>query len=64
MAMLPVWGIRQLHCSANSMLEEQKRKNKGLVKKGRSGLIESFGPKLHWSERDLLQESGFMVSKQ
>lgn len=47
---IPVWGIRQLHCSGSSMLGEGKRQSKGLVRKGRSGLIESFGPRLHWSE--------------
>lgn len=28
---------------------ETRRRNKGLVRKGRSGLIESFGSSLHWS---------------
>lgn len=46
-ARLPVWGIRQLHCSGSSMLGEGRRQNKGLVRKGRSGLIESFGSSLH-----------------
>ncbi len=50
MARLPVWDIRQLHCSGSSTLGEGRRQNKGLVRKGRSGLIESFGPRLHWSE--------------
>lgn len=50
MAGLPVRGIRELHCSGSNMLGEERRQNKGLARKGRSGLIESFGLRLHWSE--------------
>lgn len=71
-ARLPVWGIRQLHCSGSSMLGEGRRQNKGLVRKGRSGLIESFGSSLHWSEtcyrdpvswfpNNEISEKGFVV---
>lgn len=72
MARFPVWGIRQLHCSGNGTLGEGKRQNKGLVREGRSGLIESFGPRLHWSEtcyrnpvswfpNNKISEKGFVV---
>lgn len=72
MARLPVWGIRRLRCSGSSMLGEGRRQNKGLVRKGRSGLIESFGPGLHWSEtcykdpvswfpNNEISEKGFVV---
>jgi len=47
---LLVWGIRKLNCSGSNMLGEGRRKNKGLVRWGRSGLIESLGPRLNWSE--------------
>lgn len=47
MAGLPVWGITLPNCSGSSMLGEGRRQNKGLVNKGRSGLIQSFGSSLH-----------------
>lgn len=54
------------------MLGEGRKQNKGLVRKGRSGLIESFGPRLHWSEtcyrnpvswfpNNEISEKGFVV---
>lgn len=72
MAVLPIQGINQLHCSGSSTLGEARRQNKGLVRKGRSGLIESFGPRLHWSEtcyrnpvswfpNNKISERGFVV---
>lgn len=72
MAGLPVWGIRRLRCSGRNMLGVGRRRNKGLVKKGRSGLIESFGSSLHWSEtcyrvpvswfpNNEISEKGFVV---
>lgn len=72
MAGLPVWGITLPHCSGSSMLGEWRRQNKGLVNKGRSGLIESFGSSLHWSEtcyrdpvswfpNNEISEKGFVV---
>lgn len=54
------------------MLGEGRRQNRGLVRKGRSGLIESFGSSLHWSEtcyrnpvtwfpNNEISEEGFVV---
>lgn len=64
MGVLPIWGIRMLLCTQCSMLGVGgEGKNKALV---RMGLFWSNW--VLWAEtpliRDLLQESGFMVSKQ
>lgn len=72
MSKIPVGGIRQCRSSGSIMLGKGRRRNKGLVRKGCSGLIESFGSGLHWSEtcyRDLvsrfpnneISEKGFVV---
>lgn len=63
MARLPVWGVKKLLCKGSSMLGAGRRLNKGLVRKGLF-----WSNWVLWAEtpliRDLLQESGFMVSKQ
>lgn len=63
MARLAVWGVKKLLCKGSSMLGAARRLNKGLVRKGLF-----WSNWVLWAEtpliRDLLQESGFMVSKQ
>lgn len=65
-------ALEQLFCRGSSTLGKGRKQNKGLVRKGRSGLIESFGPKLYWSEtcyrnpvswfpNNEISEKGFVV---